>query len=55
MPTYTVKLGEIYLTSDAPISQEDRKRAIEHLKRHPVEAVMDPCVIVRTVKDDAGR
>jgi hypothetical protein len=34
--TFAVKIGEIHLTSERPISQEDREAFIQYLQRNPV-------------------
>lgn len=39
MPTYAVKIGEIDLQTERPITDEDRKRAIEYIESGRVRVV----------------
>lgn len=39
MPTYAVKIGEIQLQAGRPITQEDRKRAKEHIESGRVRVI----------------
>lgn len=54
MTEYVVKLGDIYMRSDKPISPEDRARAVRMLrlrKESPILALPGADVIVRVESD----
>lgn len=52
MPTYAVKIGEVFLQSDKPITEEERKQAITEFKRTLRGAMMTTragiCIRVRS-------
>lgn len=52
MPTYAVKIGEVLLQSDVPITEEERKQAITEFKRTFRGAMMVTkagiCIVVRS-------
>lgn len=39
MPTYAVKIGELQLQAGRPITQEDQKRAKEHIESGRVRVI----------------
>lgn len=51
MPTYAVKIGEIVLKSEAPITQEDRKAALRELRHGGFTYVTKSGLLVKSVPD----
>lgn len=41
MPRYAVKLCEIHLIAERPITDEQRKEALEHFREYPREMILD--------------
>ena len=51
MPKYAVKIGEIMLTSDEPITTEQRKQALEEVKRADALIVTADGLVVKLTVD----